>query len=188
MYIWIIIGLLLIFIIYLLNTKAEIENNFNRISHENNELNKKYNLLCQEIDTRVSSLKKQWVDNEKKDIEKLYLDSAKNALNKWINNNEKRIRHDAIKRSGDVLKGKITEHLVPFFPDFPYNPKEARFLGTPVDLIIFNGLSDNKVKEVVFIEIKTGKSANLTTRERSLKQCIESGVVKYEIIHLCNDK
>ncbi|WP_214034592.1 Holliday junction resolvase-like protein [Methanospirillum sp.] len=41
----------------------------------------------------------------------------------------------------------------------------------------------DNVTEVVFIEEKTGKTANLTRRECSLKQCIDSKAVRYEIIH-----
>ena len=26
----------------------------------------------------------------------------------------------------------MTEHLVPFFPGFKYNPKDVRFVGTPI--------------------------------------------------------
>jgi predicted Holliday junction resolvase-like endonuclease len=168
--------------------KADIEKQFNTISYEHKELNEKFNSLYRQIESRASSLKEEWVINEKITIEKIYDDKATNELNKWKTENEKRIRDDAIKRSGEVLKGKITEHFVPYFPDFPYNPKDARFLGTPVDLIVFNGLSNDKVQEVVFIEIKTGIKAILTDRERSLKQCIDSRVVKYKIIHMCNDK
>ena len=47
---------------------------------------------------------------------------------------------------------------------FPYNPKDARFLGTPIDFLVFDGISEDDVREVVFLEIKTGGSS-LTTRE-----------------------
>jgi predicted Holliday junction resolvase-like endonuclease len=114
-------------------------------------------------------------------------EKMKNQMVQWIKENESRIRNDAIKRSGEVIKGKITEHLVPYFPNFPYNPKDARFLGTPIDIIIFDGLSENNVKEIIFVEIKTGKTGHLTPREKSVKDCIESAGVKYNLIHLKNE-
>jgi predicted Holliday junction resolvase-like endonuclease len=168
--------------------KANIEKKYNTIIHEHNELNKKFNLLIGQIESRALSLKDEWVNNEKKEIERICQEKALNELNKWKTENEKYIRNDAIKRSGEVTRGKVFEQFIPFFPNFPYNPKEARFLGTPVDLIVFKGLSDNNVTEVVFIEVKTGKTANLTRRERSLKQCIDSKAVRYKIIQLSNNQ
>jgi predicted Holliday junction resolvase-like endonuclease len=38
-----------------------------------------------------------------------------------------------------VTFGKVTEHFIPDLPDFAYNPKDARFLGSPVDFIVFDG-------------------------------------------------
>jgi len=81
--------------------------------------------------------------------------------------------------------GKVTEHLVPFFPDFKYNPKDVRFLGTPVDFVVFDGLSDGGVlKNVTFLEVKTGKSAGLSNRERHVRDCIENRNVCYEVIRI----
>ncbi|WP_235280356.1 Holliday junction resolvase-like protein [Thermotoga sp. Mc24] len=40
---------------------------------------------------------------------------------------EKRIRKDAIDKSKSVIMGPVTEHLIPFFPEFRYNPKDTRF-------------------------------------------------------------
>ena len=49
--------------------------------------------------------------------------------------------------------------------------------------MVFDGLSEGRVRRVVFIEIKTGKNANLSTRERMVRECVRSGRVSYEIIH-----
>src|SRR5438067_2260214 len=68
---------------------------------------------------------------------------------------EKHIRQDAVERSRAVIIGKVTEHLTPWLPDFPYNPKDARFLGSPVDMIIFDGCDEDNLQQIVFLEIKT---------------------------------
>jgi len=44
-------------------------------------------------------------------------------------------------------------------PEFNYNPTDARFLGSPVDFVVFNGLSGDSPEEVVFLEVKTGKAS-----------------------------
>src|SRR3990172_390021 len=69
-------------------------------------------------------------------------------------------RHDSITRSRHVVAGKVQEYLAPLFPEFisQFNPKDARFLGTPLDFIVFDGLDEGgEVKRVVFVEIKTGR-------------------------------
>jgi predicted Holliday junction resolvase-like endonuclease len=54
---------------------------------------------------------------------------------------------------------------------FPYNPKDVRFLGTPVDLLVFDGMSEDDLREIVFLEIKSGGST-LTTRERRVRDAV----------------
>lgn len=97
---------------------------------------------------------------------------------------ESEIRRDAVRRSQSVVTGKVTEHLVPLLGDFPFNPKDVRFLGTPVDLIVFDGMDDDDLLEVVFVEVKTGRSANLSTRERRIRDAIRDGRVRWEEIRI----
>src|SRR5919108_2965097 len=93
-----------------------------------------------------------------------------------------RIRANAVERSLAVTVGKVHEQLVPFLPDFGFNPKDARFIGSPVDLIVFDGLADGCVRRVVFLEVKTG-SATLTTRERQVRDVIEAREVEWSELH-----
>src|SRR5271170_1564501 len=61
-------------------------------------------------------------------------------------------------RSKIVNKGLISQEMVPLMPGFPYAFKDARRAVHPLDYIVFDGLSDGDVKEVIFLEIKTGKT------------------------------
>jgi predicted Holliday junction resolvase-like endonuclease len=54
---------------------------------------------------------------------------------------------------------------------FPYDPKDARVLGTPVDLIVFDGMSEDSLREIVFLEIKS-KGGALSTRERRVRDAV----------------
>src|SRR5690242_8528028 len=58
---------------------------------------------------------------------------AQNTMMRWQMETEANIRADAIARSSAVVRGKVTEHLTPYMGMFPYNPKDVRFLGSPVD-------------------------------------------------------
>ena len=82
------------------------------------------------------------------------------------------IRETAIKQSRAVLSGQFSEQIAPYMPDFPYKPTEARFIGKPVDFIVFKGMDERKIEEVVFVEVKTGKS-RLSSVEKTLKESIQ---------------
>jgi predicted Holliday junction resolvase-like endonuclease len=88
------------------------------------------------------------------------------------------IRQDAVQRSLAVTAGKVYEQLIPYLPAFPYNPKDVRFLGSPVDLIVFDGLAEGRLRRIVFVEVKTGRSG-LTSRERCVRDIIEDREVEW---------
>ena len=93
------------------------------------------------------------------------------------------IRDDAVQRSLAVTAGKVHEQLVPYLPEFGFNPKDARFLGSPVDLVVFDGLAAGAVRRVVFLEVKTGAAA-LTTRERQVRDVIDAREVVWAELRL----
>lgn len=91
------------------------------------------------------------------------------------------IRQDAVQRSLAVTTGKVVEQLVPYLPDFAFNPKDARFLGSPVDFVIFDGLDAGALRRVVFVEVKTGV-ADLTARERLVREVVQAGRVEWAVL------
>ncbi len=103
---------------------------------------------------------------------------------------EASVRKDAADRSRYVLKGKIAEHMVPIIPEvFKYNPSDARFIGAPIDYLIFDGytrVKDGESSEditVILADIKTG-DAKLSRTERKIKEAVDSGRVKWETIRI----
>ena len=90
----------------------------------------------------------------------------------WLKDYEKRLRDDAIKKSRAVLGGQFTEQIAPYLPGFKHDPTEARFIGSPVDFVVFKGIAEGEPSEIVFVEVKTGK-AKLSERERKLKEVVE---------------
>ena len=96
----------------------------------------------------------------------------------WKATYTRAIRQDAVLRSQATIAGQVQEQLLPVLPDFPFSPKDARFLGSPVDLIVFDGLDAGELRGIVFIEVKTGGSA-LSRRERQLRDAIRDGRVRW---------
>jgi predicted Holliday junction resolvase-like endonuclease len=94
-------------------------------------------------------------------------------------------RRDASKRSRSVLGGKAGEQLVPLVPAFSerFDPTEARFLGAPIDYVIFDGIGTGELREVVLVEVKTGGS-RLSPNERQVELAVAEGRVAFEVLRL----
>lgn len=87
-------------------------------------------------------------------------------------------RKDAIAKSRAILSGNFSEQLSPYLPNFPFSPTECKFLGKPIDFIVFKGADEKKINEVIFVEVKSGKS-KLNLQEKNLKNAIEEKKVKF---------
>jgi len=97
-------------------------------------------------------------------------------------------RRDAVNRSRSTLKGKIGEQMSPLLPEFysKYEPADARFIGSPVDFIIFKNMGKfskdkKKLIEVIFLEVKTG-SPTLTPLENAIKMAVKSGRTDFQVL------
>jgi len=87
-------------------------------------------------------------------------------------------RKDAILKSRAVLGGHFSEQLAPYLPNFEYLPTECRFVGKPIDFIVFKGMDEKNISEIVFVEVKSGK-AKLSSQERKLRDAIKNKKVKW---------
>ena len=88
------------------------------------------------------------------------------------------IRETAIKQSRAVLSGQFSEQLAPFLPNFPFSPTECRFIGKPIDFIVFKGADSKHIEEVIFVEVKSG-NAKINAHEKNLKDAIDKKKVRW---------
>ena len=114
--------------------------------------------------------------------EKRFRDWCDERTQQWQSDTEQ-ARKSAVSQSRAVLGGKFTEQMVPFFPDFKYDPTEVRFIGSPIDMVVFPGLAKGDPQEIVILEVKSGKSAGLTPAQKKIKQLIIDGMVRWDEIH-----
>ena len=86
-------------------------------------------------------------------------------------------------RSRAVVSGQVSEHLAVYWPEFveQFNPRDAHYIGKPVDYVVFDGLDDGEVRRVVFVEVKTGR-ARLNRNERQVRRAIEDGWVDWQVL------
>jgi predicted Holliday junction resolvase-like endonuclease len=59
--------------------------------------------------------------------------------------------------------------------------RDMTFVGKGIDYIIFDGLSSGNLKEIVFLEIKSGSSTQ-NTNEKMIEEIIKRGKVRYEVM------
>jgi len=95
----------------------------------------------------------------------------------------------SVNTSRAVLKGKMAEQLAPILPEFPYLPSDAKFLGDPIDYVIFNGYTDLRDGsgqdniEIILVDIKSG-GARLTKGQQAIAEAIKQGRVRFETIRI----
>ncbi|MDD1728168.1 MAG: Holliday junction resolvase [Methanospirillum sp.] len=150
-----------------------------------------YIRLKTSLEERARVMHAHWRDHDLVSFQSRIKEQAEDTIRretdlqtrKWQNEEEQKIRRDAIRRSREVIHGKVTEHMIPFFPSFPWNPSDARFLGSPIDFIVFDGLSEGEVREIILVEVKSGIKKVLTPRERSVERCISRGEVSFRVLH-----
>ena len=102
-------------------------------------------------------------------------------------------RRQSVQKSRSSLKGQIAEQMAPLLPGFRYAPADARFLGDPIDYVVFSGytdLRDNRVEaadlDIVLLEVKQGASA-LSPFQRAIAKSVQDGRVRFEILRISED-
>jgi predicted Holliday junction resolvase-like endonuclease len=84
-----------------------------------------------------------------------------------------------LRQSRAVIGGLVSEQMAPLLPGFPFDPGDCRFVGKPVDFIVFKGMNEKKITGVVFLEVKSGSEKKLNGQEKQLRETIQAGRVKW---------
>lgn len=127
------------------------------------------------LERKIGSLRveKEQVEAGAKELRKSYTEAVFRA--ETLEENLKKITHQ--KKSSEVRTGQIAEQMAPFLNEYPYSPSESKFLGQPVDFIVF---SEDCIH---FVEVKSGNS-QLNKKQRQIRDQIEEGKVSFEICRI----
>ena len=139
-------------------------------------LNDTYRTIPILANQQFDEFKKSEIESLRAVLAAAAADTALADLEAWKIKYEMFYRQDAINRSQSVILGKVTEHLIPFHQNFPYNPKEARFTGSPIDMIVFQGIDNEEEVTIYILEIKTGTSS-LNKRQKLVRDAVENNRV-----------
>lgn len=142
----------------------------------------KYIEISRKIYEKAFEIFEKW---KEKELEKEAIERAKLLFEKWKLEEEEKIREDAIQRSASIILGKVSEQIAPlvFFKNYGINLKDVRFIGSPIDFVVFKNLSENKPEKILFIEIKTKKS-QLSEKEKMVKELVNKKKVDFLEIDL----
>ena len=170
-------------------------NYFKKIIREREARIKEQELMLQRNDAELNLLANQratyqfelFKTNELEGYKKIMQEAAhqeaRSLYARWIIDEEERLRKDAVTRSMGVNLGKITEHLVPFSSHLEhFNPRDIRFIGSPVDLMIFDGATEKSdVIDIYFVEIKTG-TGQLSKKQKAIRDAIDKHRVYWKAV------
>ena len=134
----ILIILIISLIIYLARSNKIIQKEFQR-----------------QLDNRFNSVK-----NEIASYEKSRSDAF---LKDWQTENEVNIRRQAIALHTRQITSEIAKETKLLNESFSYNPRDIKFIGKFIDLIVFDGAADEEEVSIYFLEIT--KANNGSTSE-----------------------
>ena len=96
-------------------------------------------------------------------------------------------RKESVRISRATRDGRAYEQLVPYLPEFEnqFDRSDARFLGSPIDFVVFDGLYGpaRELDEIVFIEVKSG-NPRLSPAEKAVRDAVSDRRVRWERIVL----
>ena len=99
---------------------------------------------------------------------------------KELEKNFKLATEKAQKTATAVNIGKNLEKVLPVAKDFKWIVPDTKVLGDPIDMLIFNGLSNGKVDSLSFVEVKSG-AARLNGHQKSIRDAIQDHKVSYGV-------
>jgi len=97
---------------------------------------------------------------------------------KEINKLKTQHRHGLNRQSG-AITGTILQKYLPFFNEYPYNPRDTIPIFDTFDYLVLRGRDNGAISEVIIQELKSGQS-KLSTTQTTLRYCVEHGFVRFE--------
>lgn len=135
----------------------------------------------------------QMFESQKSQLEISIRQTYEAKLNEWkateLMKTVQEERADAVDTARAVLKGKIAEQIAPLLPGFlaKYNPADARFIGSPIDYLIFRNMSKGDGSEdpidIVLLDVKTGK-AGLNGVQRKIEEAAAEKRVSFDVLRV----
>ncbi len=99
----------------------------------------------------------------KNEIDSYEKNRSESFLKTWQTENEVNIRRQAIASQTREITNEIAKETKLLNESFSYNPRDIKFIGKYIDLIVFDGAADEEEVSIYFLEIT--KANNGSTSE-----------------------
>lgn len=137
---------------------------------------------CGEI-VRVSDLHLK----VKKPIVKTWLDTYEakiiemNKKEEKFNEKEQKIRDVAIEKGRDEAKRIVNNVVLPIFRKLKINPFDVKPVLSPVDFLVFDGMTEeDKIKNIIFLS-KISKTESLNIIRKQIKEVISKKKYTWQV-------
>ena len=114
------------------------------------------------------------------EVRNQYEDEYQNILTNFEKAKKYATEHAKATAKGSNL-GQNLEKVLPTMKDFSWKLPDTRFLGSPIDYVVFEGISEGDLESIGFIEVKSG-TGRLNPNQKSVKTAIEENRVSYKEI------
>lgn len=153
------VGLVILLLYYLVNSNSIIQKEFQR------QLDAKYNDIKFEI----------------KNYEEAKVDSI---LKEWQAENEFGIRRHAIAINSGRITNEISDETSIFNENFSFNPRDIKFIGKFIDLVVFDGAAEENEVSIYFLEVNRKNENNLSEYKNKVRTAINNKSFNWEEINI----
>jgi predicted Holliday junction resolvase-like endonuclease len=155
--------LLSIFLIYLitsiLNTASKVEKEINTI-----------------LESRLKYTEREYQRNQEQILDLKFKE--------WLSDNEFDIRRTAIQKMNSHILDNISNELSIMKNNFAFNPKDIKFTGRFIDLIIFDGAANEEIVNIYFIDIQRQGIMRKNNFKTKVASAINNGNLSFQEINL----
>lgn len=97
--------------------------------------------------------------------------------------NEVNIRRQAIAYNAREITSEIAKETNLLNENFSYNPRDIKFIGKYIDLIVFDGAADDEEVSIYFLDMVKTTNAVTSKYKQKVKEAIENRKFNWKIIH-----
>ena len=118
-----------------------------------------------------------------------WMDRIQTTQNGWLTKlvdletKGKEMRRVAIERATKTKLPKLLKRVVPTFADRKLNPQDIKTVFHPIDFVVFDGLKNDKVDRVLFLDRKTEDASRASIQE-SITNAIGTESVSWETLRV----
>lgn len=93
---------------------------------------------------------------------------------------EQMLRDEAAARGSRKLQSVICKAMEPCLSRLKLNPYDIKLVTHPIDFVVFDGLKDEKLDDVMFLSKKT-INAQLNAVRREVRKAVENGAYDWKV-------